>query len=152
MNISTYEARIAALEAQLGPEPGPTPETGLASVVVTPDITLSDGTSLNAKLAAMMPVAESSVNWIDYAAPSLTVGTKYTVRVTPGENWYAYPFEGNRPIAAQGPAGEAAELEFEVILDSHENILRMFAAVGPTVEPDTNTMVSLRFRVNSPNQ
>ena len=45
MNISTYEARIAALEAQLGPEP--VPETGLVSIVFDPDIHLKTNKTIN---------------------------------------------------------------------------------------------------------
>lgn len=88
MNISTYEARIKALEDQLNP-PAPGGSTGLLSVVVTPDITLSDGTSLNAKLAEMMPIEGTSdgvpqirtITALPETPPES--GTEYSFVVTP---------------------------------------------------------------------
>ncbi len=87
MNISTYEARIAALEAQLGPGPEPVQETGIVSVVVTPDITLSDGTSLNAKLAEMMPIESGQENINTQSVGALE--TQYQVTIKPGTTWHA---------------------------------------------------------------
>lgn len=90
MNISTYEARIAALEAQLGPGPGPIPETGLVSAVVTPDITLDDGTTINSKLAALMPIVSGDDQYLQYTSASpLTESANYTITITPVSNWYA---------------------------------------------------------------
>lgn len=93
MNISTYEARIKALEDQLNP-PGPGGSTGLLSVTVTPDITLSDGTSLNAKLAALMPMAPGKVETITtLRTPSLN--ETYSVTIVPGSAWRVFtPTEG----------------------------------------------------------
>ena len=87
MNISTYEARIKALEDQLNP---PGPETGLVSVVVTPDITLSDGKSLNAKIAEFMPMqsGEISVAGTPHNTVQFEEGTEFTFTVTPGSDWY----------------------------------------------------------------
>lgn len=90
MNISTYEARIAALEAQLGPEPGPGTETGILSVVVEPNIPLEGGSTVNDELSAVMPV--TSGNTLGFTKTPLTPlveSSTYTVTVTPGSNWYA---------------------------------------------------------------
>lgn len=84
MNISTYEARIAALEAQLGPGPGP--KTGLLSVVFNPDITLDDESSLNEMLADLMPIESGDSKTVSVRG-FINTDVDYTVTATPGSEW-----------------------------------------------------------------
>lgn len=149
MNISTYEARIAALEAQIGPGPGPSTGSVL-SVVVTPDITLNNETTLNEKLATLMPVTEFK-QMEEYGTPSLTVGDVYTYRVTPSENYYVYTVE-DEPVAATGDAGEAVDIQVEVAEGHRDKYIAITALAGPTVEPDENTWVGITLRVTAPKQ
>lgn len=87
MNISTYEARIAALEAQLGPEPGPSgPTTGLLWVTVSPDITLSDNSSLNDALGDLMPIESGDSKTLSITG-DINREVDYTVTATPGSEW-----------------------------------------------------------------
>lgn len=123
MNISTYEARIAALEAQLGPGPGPVQETGLVSVVVTPDIALSDGNSLNNIIATHMPlVSGEKIEALTREA----LATEYTVTITPGSSWKAF-FTGDGSDA--GSVGETISKVYNV----SENTLTfdVFASSDP---------------------
>lgn len=89
MNISTYEARIAALEAQLGPGPGTA--KGILSVVVTPDINLNNGSTLNAALAEMMPVTETGDGY-SVMVPAGTLGQSYSITLEVSSDKYAGAF------------------------------------------------------------
>lgn len=113
MNISTYEARIAALEAQLGPGPGPVPETGLASMVVTPNILLSDGTTINEKLGELLPMISGNKN-VQYetTAEQIPVTTTFNVEITPGSEWYALKGFGEQGRPIFGEKGEKNSLSF----------------------------------------
>ena len=52
---------------------------------------MSDGTSLNAKLAAMMPIDAGGMEGIEEEPLTpLSPETVYTVTVTPGSNWYGF--------------------------------------------------------------
>lgn len=125
MNISTYESRIKALEDQLNP-PGPSgPETGLVSVVVTPDITLSDGTSLNAKLAAMMPKASGREVINENSLGALEAD--YRVTVKPGTDWYAY--KSGTTFGAQGE---------QVYNDEHVESGMAFGTTAAATEDTSN--------------
>ena len=86
MNISTYEARIKALEDQLNP-PGPSGEGGILSVTVTPDITLFDGTTLSDWLSDTLPIAEGVVNQLLNSRDALINDQLYEVSATPIGNW-----------------------------------------------------------------
>ena len=104
MNISTYEARIKALEDQLNP-PGPA-VSGLLSVVVNPEITLADTTSLNAKISEMMPIEPSNDPMFireTLLAGALVAGNVYNVSVTPSPDWYAVISAGPDPFISDTP-------------------------------------------------
>ena len=135
MNISTYEARIKALEDQLYP---PGEATGLLSLIVSPDITLSDSSSLNSKLAELMPV-ENGVNVLDFVANALTVGDKYSFTYTPSSGYYAYDFSGGDPVPAGTPVTATAEVEFSP--DGPH--IEMVAVVGPTIDFDESTAIGI---------
>lgn len=85
MNISTYEARIAALEAQQGP--GPSDEGGILSVTVTPDINLSLGGTLNSWLSDNLPLADGKISQLLSSQDALINDQMYEVSATPGGNW-----------------------------------------------------------------
>ena len=65
------------------------PVDGLMSVTVTPDITLSDETSLNEKLAELMPIAIGDNQTLSVNA-TLVDDTKYTVTITPNSDLFAF--------------------------------------------------------------
>ena len=65
------------------------PVDGLMSVTVTPDITLNDETSLNEKLAELMPIAIGDNQTLSVNA-TLVDDTKYTVTITPGSDFFAF--------------------------------------------------------------
>ena len=141
MNISTYESRIKALEDQLNPPAG---ANGLLSLVITPDITLSDSSSLNAKLAEMMPV-ENGVNVLDFVANALTVGDNYSFTYTPSAGYYAYGMDGGDHTPAGTPVTATAEVEFS----PNGPHIEMVAVVGPTIEFDESTAVGLSLDISA---
>ncbi len=65
------------------------PVDGLMSVTVTPDITLSDETSLNEKLAELMPIAIGEQQTLNVHA-ELVADTEYTITITPNSDLYAF--------------------------------------------------------------
>ncbi len=108
MNISTYEARIAALEAQMGPGPGPVQETGVVSITVTPNIQLDNGT-LNNKLSQLMPLTTEGPYPVDYTTNTPMEQT-YNVTVVPGSAWYGFAGEvigeePGQPVTSQVTLG-----------------------------------------------
>lgn len=152
MNISTYEARIKALEDQLNP-PGPGGEPYVISAVVTPNITLNEGGTINEKLAALMPITENQENQ-NYGA-SLTVGDTYTVRVTPGENYYVYKMGDNGPEWAGGAAGEAVDIQEEVVERFRDIAVSISVFVAPTTElgeDDVDDLFGVLIEVTAPKQ
>lgn len=112
MNISTYEARIKALEDQLNP-PGPGGSTGLLSVTVSPDITLSDGTSLNAKIAEHMPILDTGEFPLNFNTQNaLEDGVAYSVTATPGSTWQASIYNGDE--GSSGTIGQPVTITIAV--------------------------------------
>ena len=112
MNISTYESRIKALEDQINP-PGPSGGTGLLSVVVTPDITLSDGTTVNQRLKEQLPMSEAGMLQLNETTLSLEAGEAFSVTVTPGSDWYAFKVL-NEGGFAPDPLVKGTAYRFEV--------------------------------------
>lgn len=141
MNISTYEARIAALEAQLGPGPGP--ETGLVSMVVTPDILLSDGTTINKKLGELLPMISGNKNvHYETTADQIPVTTTFNVEITPGSEWYGLKgfSEQDKPIF--GEKGEKNSISWTPFNEgSRELILAI-----PGMAAETNVMSDPSFQ------
>lgn len=115
MNISTYEARIAALEAQLGPGPGPVPETGIVSIKITPDLTLVGDVSLNSALRERLPLNSGEQEFTFNSIDHLENGDTYTVKVTPGTTWQANIVDSGEP----GTIGETIE---RVCTVSHDEL------------------------------
>lgn len=154
MNISTYEARIAALEAQLGPGPGPAPETGLVSMVVTPDILLSDGTTINEKLGELLPMA-SGTKSVTYntTADQIPVTTTFNVEITPGSEWYGLKGFSEQGQPIMGEKGEKTSLSFTTHNEgSRELILAitgMAAATNTASDPSVQT-VFIEVQISAP--
>lgn len=154
MNISTYEARIAALEAQMGPVPGP--ETGLVSVVLNPDITLLDGTTLNAKLAEMMPIESTGVHQNIRAvasSSSLVLSQDYSVEVTPGASWCGLGNAMGGSGMNVGEVGSPLTMQVSPALEAvgHDWVVLRFAAGAssePTPSQDTASMISVQISTN----
>lgn len=145
MNISTYEARIAALEAQLGPEPGPATKTGLLSVVFTPDFG-----GINARLAELLPMT-SGVEKIEILDDTLKVGDTFSVSVTPGSDWKALAFDpGAGVIPSAGDAGETFTATFEAIESEQAGIAYMFVncASSEEIPPSGDDYASIQIRIN----
>ena len=166
MNISTYEARIAALEAQLGP--GPVPETGLVSMVITPDILLTDGTTINEKLNTFLP-KESGVENLTFetTADQIPVITTFNVEIVPGSEWYAVngfdeqhdPTFGEKGAkmkttldiltAAQGARRAAATMDADI---KHRALLAMAFALeqasGEILEANAKDVAAARGTVS----
>lgn len=104
MNISTYESRIAALEAQLGPGPGPGPgptEIGLLRVESTPNPYDTSGTQLNEAITNALPLLEvhpmSSFVPDDltvFFQDEVTAQASYSITVYPKPGCYAV-FDGD---------------------------------------------------------
>ena len=130
MNISTYEARIKALEDQLNP-PAPGGSTGLLSVTVSPDITLSDGTSLNAKLAAMMPLEPGAEQRILDTNAEFSQDTEYTVTAKPGNEWYGVVF-GQTGQTIGDTAGAPVSLNLTPTIDGNRIILNATGGASAT--------------------
>lgn len=117
MNISTYEARIAALEAQQGPEPGPVQETGVISITVHPDILLNNGNTLNDKLSLLMPSTKEGQIFSDHTTDTAMEKT-YNITVVPGSAWYG--FVGNAIGEEPGqPVTGSVTLNYE---QDHEHL------------------------------
>ncbi len=117
MNISTYEARIAALEAQLRPGSA----NGILSMTITPDI-VNDGTSLKDRLQTMMPITdEREIIWnLQSALPE----SEYTVKITPSNGSYAalvinrewhYGTAMGEELTASVPTDADGNLEFDAV-------------------------------------
>ena len=111
MNISTYEARIAALEAQLGPDPGPSGGVAIESITLSPDIN-----GINAILAATQFNYEDGEPLDDGPAWSrgfnITRNTTETlpstieVTVTPRDDLYVMYQDQKNGTIAYGEKGE----------------------------------------------
>lgn len=130
MNISTYEARIAALEAQLGP--GPSGGTGLLSVVVTPDVELSDNTTLNEKLAAMMPMEPGGEQRIEDKSAKIDNSMDYTITVTPASKWYGIISAGISGESIGETAGSPVSLEIAPVTSGDVVKLNFSAGASET--------------------
>ena len=145
MNISTYEARIKALEDQLNP-PAPGGSTGLLSVTVSPDITLSGGTSLNAKLAAMMPLEPDARQDIVETDAEVAEDTEYTVTAKPGSEWYGIVV-GPSGRAIGDTAGAPVSLNCTTIIDGHDIVLGVLGGASTTgTEEGQASVVSLNIK------
>lgn len=154
MNISTYEARIKALEDQLNP-PAPGGSTGLLSVTVSPDITLDDGTSLNAKLAAMMPLRWED-GTVDPEYPTdhtmdiefnteSQMGSSHTVTVKPSVNRYAMSYDKDQhPVFGQ--LGQ--EITFDADL-SDGNLVATFGAADSDNVDTITEYLSIHLQVGA---
>lgn len=141
MNISTYEARIAALEAQLGPGPGPSgPTTGLLSVTVNPDITLSDNSSLNDALADLMPIESGDSKTLSVTG-DINTDVDYTITATPGSEWKIIS-----PISPGAAPGSPVTGGLNVEYDGTTASATVTIIAGDDVPP-TNT-TQLIFSIN----
>lgn len=153
MNISTYEARIAALEAQLGPgpgpEPGPVPETGLVSVVVTPDILLSDGTTINEKLGEMLPMASGTKKeTFATTADQIPVTTTFNVDIVPGSEWYGSSGVDGEGQPIFGEKGERTSESFTPQNEaSRELILNIFGGAASSTDTSDPSFNSARLNI-----
>lgn len=144
MNISTYESRIKALEDQLNP-PAPSGSTGLLSVVVSPDINLNDGTTLNAKLAALMPVEPDEAPHIVETNAVVVEDTEYTVTATPGSGWYGVAF-GPEGQAIGDTAGTPVSLSLTPTVSGGDIQLAVTAGASATgTEEGQASIVSLQL-------
>lgn len=147
MNISTYEARIKALEDQLNP-PVPGGSTGLLSVTVSPDITLGDGTSLNAKLAALMPLEPDADQRILDTDAGLSRDTEYTVTAKPGNEWYGVVV-GQTGRTIGDTAGAPVSLNLTPTITGNRIILNANVGASATgTEEGQASMVKLNIERN----
>ena len=73
---------------------------------------MSDGTSLNAKLAAMMPLAPDAEQRIKDTNAHFEGDTEYTVTATPRSGWYGIVSGGIGEEATGDTAGAPVSLSF----------------------------------------
>lgn len=134
MNISTYEARIKALEAQLGPGPGPVPETGLVSIVFDPDIHLKTNKTINETLSEITP-KESGTEMISAETTTFDEGDEYSVTITPGSEWYGVVIKSDG--MGSGDQGEPYTAVAQVVKDANNNlVLNIGAGAAATIPPE----------------
>ena len=118
MNISTYEARIAALEAQLGP--GPSGGRGIESILISPDIG-----GINAVLAATSFYYEDGLTSDEVPEWGRLISvTKNTtdflpetvdVTVTPSDGLYAVYMDPSSGVATFGDVGAPATFKVGIV-------------------------------------
>ena len=143
MNISTYEARIKALEDQLNP-PGPGGATGLLSVTVNPDIR-----GVNAQLAAMLPLLTGNRE-ITILDENVQEGDTFTVSVTPSSDWKAVAFDPDGGGGmVPGETGETYTRTFEVHSEDDQGYLTVNCAASEEIPPASETDAALvKIQIN----
>lgn len=135
MNISTYESRIAALEAQLGPGPGPGPKTGLVSIVFDPDIPLKTNKTINETLSEITP-KESGTEMISAETKTFDEGDEYSFTITPGNEWYGVGVTSGG--MGSGDRGKPYTAVAQVVKDADNNnlVLNIGAGAAATIPPE----------------
>ena len=154
MNISTYEARIAALEAQLGPGPGPVQETGLVSMKITPDILLTDGTTLNEKLNTLLPKVSGTQN-VSYetTADQIPVTDTFNVELVPGSEWYALNGFDESHEPTFGEKGANTSVSFTPYNEGNRELILHVAGIAASNNNSSDpsfTIATLIIQINAP--
>ena len=151
MNISTYESRIKALEDQLNPPvPGPVAETGLISMTFTPDILLTDGTTINKKLGELLPM-ESGLQTVSFITTTdqIPVTNTFTVNIVPGSEWYAKNGEDEEENPTFGEKGERTYLSVTPHNEGdHDLVLPVSAIAVSTTTPSDPSYVHAAISVH----
>lgn len=136
MNISTYEARIAALEAQLGPGPGPVTGGGILSVVLTPDITLAGNVSLNDGLTGVMPI-EYGESKTKEGICDIEPNTPFNIELTPDSNGYPFYEDPSSGDYVVGDKGQSMKFQINSTAALGTDAFLAYMGVSNMVDPES---------------
>lgn len=146
MNISTYEARIAALEAQLGPGPGPVTGGGILSVVLTPDITLVGNVSFNDGLTGKMPI-EYGESKTEEGVCDIEPNTPFNIELTPDSNGYPFyedPSSGDYVI---GDKGQSMNFQINSLAGPGTNAFVSYMGVSNMADPESENAINATLEI-----
>ncbi len=112
-------------------------------MTVSPDITLEGGTSLNAKLAEIMPL-EDYTDLFNELTGSIP-GEQYTITATPANDWYA--LVDNQGTYHKGGKGESVSIDIVTASEYKEIAVFVMAAPEPIGDefPEINAQMNIRI-------